>query len=122
MLKYGGIHYPLSDRPRLGPRLGPRQDLGEIDSGVVDTATCQVLTAGRRQGPRGPRFHGERGCGENLRGVWGMALTSLALWLDVLEPTTVLLHTLWPKPSSTRWEGEVSAVQCGMEYMITLGG
>jgi hypothetical protein len=40
--------------------------------------------------------------------------------VDVLEPTTVLPHTLWPNSSSTRWEREVSALQCGIRYMITL--
>jgi hypothetical protein len=41
----------------------------------------------------------------NFAGSLGQSLTSLALWLDVLEPTTVLLHNSQaqvPAPSDER--------------------
>jgi hypothetical protein len=50
MLKYGGIHYPLSDRPRLAlDKISVRLTAAWWD---CHAATCQVLTADRGQGPR----------------------------------------------------------------------
>lgn len=111
MLKYGGIYFPLSDRSRLCRR----QDLGEeIDSGV-DGHYCQVLTADRGQGPRFMENVGGVGkiCGEF--GVWHalrvtLHSTSLAWWLDVLEPTTFLLPSFLAQVQFHQMGREVSAV------------